>query len=180
MRVLIVRRVPRKGTRVAAALTTIESVTALVVAHTAAGGELPGLGWLLPAAALVYGASTLVFSRRGSIRVVLPALIAAQLLMHAWLVTLSGTEHAAHAGPLLGMTGPMLAAHLAAGTATALAWALRRRAVDVLTSWADPGPLPVPLLATTVTPEAPYVEHRDRTLTVAPTRGPPEGFALAA
>jgi hypothetical protein len=111
--------------------------------------------------------------------VVLPALVAAQLLMHTWLVTLSA-EHAEHAGALLGLTAPMLASHLAAGTVTALAWTLRRRAVDVLVAWADTGPLPVPTLLTAAAPAAPYVRYAGRALTAAPSRGPPATLPYAA
>lgn len=179
MAVLIVRRVPRRGSAVSAALTTVESLTALVIAHTAAGGALPGAAWLLAMAALGYVASSLVLSRRTSIRVALPAMILTQLLMHSWLVTLSGPEHAAHAGTMLGLSGPMVTAHLVAATVTALAWTMRRRAVDVLVRWADTAPLPVPALRASAAPAPSYVARRDRALSVAPSRGPPQARATA-
>ncbi|UMG93159.1 YcnI family protein [Nocardioides sp. TF02-7] len=96
---------------------------------------------------MVYGASRLVLRRNVRIRVVLPALVGAQVLLHAWLVTLSGhgTTHGAQDGPL-GLGWPMLLAHLAAGAVAALAWALRRRAVDVLLAWLDPARAVPPLL----------------------------------
>lgn len=177
---LTVRRVPRQGARASAALTTVESVTALVLAHTAAGGELPDLAWLLPAAAAAYGASTLVLSRRASIRVVLPTLLALQLFLHAWLVTLAADGHAAHAGELLGLTGPMLAAHLAAGAVTAAAWLLRRRAVDLIVGWLDSGGLPVPRLRPALHLRTTSRLRRRPLWGVAPTRGPPARPLAAA
>lgn len=185
---LIVRRVPRQRTRASAALTTLESVTALALAHAAAGGDLPQVGWLLPPALAAYGASRVVLSRRASIRVMLPALVAVQLFLHAWLVVLApGTHagHAAHAGDhppadLLGMTGPMLWAHVAAGAVTALAWSLRSRAIDVLVAWSDPGPLPTPRLRAAPTARTPRPHPRGVLLSIAPTRGPPARQVSAA
>jgi hypothetical protein len=183
VRVLIVRRVPRHGARVSAALTTAESTVALTIAHSAAGGDLPGVVWLLPAMLLGHAASLLVFSSRASVRLVLPALVAVQLLLHAWLHTLAGAgdpagaagaAHAAHAGLPLGLSGPMLAAHVAAGLVTALAWLLRRRAVDVLVTWASGPALPVPLLGRLLV-AATHLRAAVADLAVAPSRGPPVG-----
>lgn len=179
--VLTVRRVPpRRGARSSAALTTAESVTALVLAHTAAGGDLPGLAWLLPAAAAAYGASSLVFSRRASVRVVLPVLIALQLFAHAWLVTLTAGGHAAHPGELLGLSGPMLAAHLAAGAVTAAAWLLRRRAVDVVVACLDGAEAPAVQWGVAPTRRTSRVPRPDPRWPLAPTRGPPQPLLAAA
>ena len=96
---LILREVPRSGVRLSAGLTAAETTAALALAHTAAGGMLPSAGWLMAIAATVYGASLLVLRGRLPVRVVLPALVGSQVLLHAWLVTLtSGTGMHPH-GP---------------------------------------------------------------------------------
>jgi hypothetical protein len=175
--VLTVRRTPRSRVAVPAALASLESVTALVLAHLAAGGELPAPWWLALFAALVYGAGGLVLRRRVSIRVMLPLLLAAQLLGHAWLVTLAPHAHAGHAhasSALLGLTPAMLAAHAVAGVVTGAMWSLRRRAVDVLLQWSEPGLLPAPFLRSgkhDAADDAARTPREHRAL--APTRGPP-------
>ena len=181
--VLILREVPRSGVRVSAGLTAAETTAALAIAHTAAGGMLPSAGWLLVIAATAYGASLLVLRGRLPVRVMLPALVGSQVLLHAWLVALtSGTgmhPHGAGSDALLGLTWPMLLAHLGAGLVAAAAWLLRRRAVDVLLGWVDSA--------------APDIPHRGRAaarradrplqpryLTARPTRGPPLVLPAAA
>ncbi len=193
---LVVSRVPRASARVPSALTAAETTTALAIAHTAAGGELPGPGWLLLVALTAYGASALVLGRKTPIRVALPALVGAQVLLHAWLVALT-PEHAGHAGPtghtahvghpgglaqgdgLLGLTWPMLAAHVAAGALAALAWALRRRAVEVLLAWAE-GPRGVVLPRRPAAPARTATAPRIPFLLAAPTRGPPVELRAAS
>lgn len=150
--VLILREVPRSGVRLSAGLAAAETTAALALAHTAAGGVLPSTGWLLTIAATVYAASLVVLRGRLPVRVALPALLGTQVLLHAWLVTLtSGTGAHPHGGGshgLLGLDWPMLLAHLAAGLVAAAAWVLRRRAVDVLLGWSDR--------------PTPHVSHRGR------------------
>lgn len=179
---LILREVPRPGVRLSAGLTAAETTAALALAHTAAGGTLPPAPWLLAVAATVYGASLPVLRGRVPIRIVLPALVALQLLLHAWSVALTsgaGLHAHQHAPGVLGLSWPMLLAHVAAGTVAAVAWALRRRAVDILLGWCD-APLP-------------GIAHRDRVvlqsapptlrwiqLTTRPTRGPPRALPAAA
>jgi hypothetical protein len=118
-----------------------------------------------------------VLRRRVSIRLALPALLAAQVLGHAWLVALTLSTHVAHGhgtDTFLGLTPQMLAAHAAAAAVTGLVWRLRRRAVAVLLQWQDPGRLPAPVGRRVL---APLAERRRPTLRaafeVAPTRGPP-------
>lgn len=179
---LILREVPRSGVRLSAGLTAAETTAALALAHTAAGGTLPSAGWLMAIAATVYGASLLALRGRLPIRVVLPALIGSQVLLHAWLVTVtSGTglhPHGPGSDPLLGLTWPMLLAHVAAGLVAATAWVLRRRAVDVLLGWSD-----------TPTPDIPYRGRvaarriaprlQRHHLATSPTRGPPQALPAA-
>lgn len=180
--VLIARRVPRPGTRLSAALTAAETTTALAIAHTAAGGELPSPGWLLVVASTVYGAAALVLRRNAPLRATVAALVGAQIVLHAWLVTLTTeltaytepaahTAHAADGGPL-GLSWAMLGAHLVAGAVTALALAVRRRAVAVLLSWQDSPRLVVPLRTRYVS-DAPRALATAGVRTGAPTRGPP-------
>ncbi|MBU2696322.1 hypothetical protein [Pimelobacter sp. 30-1] len=178
---LTVRRTPRRRVAVPALLGSLESVTALVLAHVAAGGEVPALWWLGLVALLVYGAGSLVLHQRASIRVMLPVLVAVQLLGHAWLVALSpgmhGHEHAMAA--FLGLTPAMLAAHLVAALVTGAMWSLRRRAVEVLLGWTDPGRLPVPRLRPQRVVRVVVVRARRGHRALAPTRGPPVAATVA-
>jgi hypothetical protein len=177
--VLIVRRMPPRGVRVRSALTTLESLAALLIAHLAAGGALPSLCWVLAAAPAAYVASWLVLSGRASIRLLLPGLVGVQLFGHVCLEALATHDHAAHGEATFGLSPAMLIAHVAAGAVTTLAWVLRRRVAEFLTWWwhrpriivlrprpsaieVDPA-LPVELL-----------------LAAAPTRGPPSSYLLAA
>ena len=79
-------------------------------------------------------------------------------------------------GPHLELTWQMVLAHVAGGLATALVWELRRRAVEVVLTWAEIGLLPVPTLRRTVARHAPVLPLR-RPLVVVPLRGPPVGSA---
>jgi len=181
--VLILREVPRSGGRLSAGLASAETTTALAIAHTAAGGELPAPGWLLAVAVTASGASLLVLRHRAPVRVMLPAMVGLQVLLHAWLVALSaGSDlhrHGSGSDALLGLTWPMLLAHVAAGLVAAVAWVLRRRAVDVLLGWAD-APLPPVALRRSV--GAPHVTPGPtrRDLVARPTRGPPRALLAAS
>ncbi|WP_141012759.1 cell division protein FtsQ [Nocardioides sambongensis] len=179
---LTLRREPRDAAPVAAALATAETLTALLLAHGAAGGTLPDAGSLIVLAALVYGAGLVVLGRSLPIRYAAPGLVLVQVVLHGWLNAMApAAEHAAHTahvvGPAgaapLGLSWPMLLAHAVAGACAALSWGLRRRAVAVLVSWTDPavaGPHPAPRLrAPRTTRLAPALRH----VAVAPTRGPP-------
>lgn len=168
---------------VPAALGSLESVAALAFAHLAAGGEVPQPLWLVAFGALVYAASLPVLRRRAGIGLVLPALVVAQVVGHAWLVTLVPAGHAGHGhegGALLGLTPSMLAAHAAAALVTGVMWVVRRRVVEVLVDWSDPGIVPVPTAARAR--ELPVVVRASSLLLggVAPTRGPPAGALATA
>lgn len=159
-----------------AALGSLESVAALALAHVAAGGEVPQPLWLAAFGALVYAASLPVLRGRAGIGVVLPALVVAQVIGHAWLVALVPAGHAGHGhegGALLGLTPSMLAAHAAAALVTGVMWAVRRRVVEVLVHWSAPGLLPAPASLRDRT--VPVVVRASSRLLdgVAPTRGPP-------
>lgn len=182
-RVLILREVPRAGVRLSAGLTATETTAALGIAHTAAGGVPPTAGWLLAIAATAYGAGLLVLRGRAPVRVMVPVLVGLQVLLHAWLVALTGGtgahQHGSGEDALLGLTWPMLLAHVAAGLVAALAWVLRRRAVDVLLGWAD-----------STTPDVPHrlrvragckrPAPAGRSVVALPARGPPCALPAAA
>lgn len=182
---LVVRRVPRRVAPVAAGLATLEMLTALVLAHTAAGGSLPSGAWLLVLGVVAYGAGLDVLGRGLSIRWAAPVMVLVQLLLHAWLMTLQPTGHAGHAGggavadgTLLGISPAMFAAHVVAGVIAALAWSLRRRAVEVLTSW-----VAGPRAAVVAPSRVPAPRRTDAAPTgvmvrITPTRGPPVRRAL--
>ncbi|MEV5002636.1 hypothetical protein [Nocardioides sp. LML1-1-1.1] len=174
--VLTVRRAPRSSVAVPATLGSIESVTALVLAHVAAGGEVPQPLWLAAFAALAYAAGRPVLRRRAGIRVVLPLLLAAQVLGHAWLVALTPGMHAGHsadAGGLFGLSPAMLLAHAVAGVVTGVMWALRRRASQVLLAWSDLGLAPLPRPARVRVLVRRVLPRRRPRAAITPVRGPP-------
>ncbi|WP_183096084.1 hypothetical protein [Nocardioides stalactiti] len=180
---LILREVPRPGVRLSAGIAAVESTTALAVAHTAAGGELPSGGWLLAVAGAVYGASLLVLRGRAPVRVVLPALVGLQVVLHAWLVALTaggGTHpHAEGTGSVLGLGWPMVLAHVVAGLVAGAVWLLRRRAVDVLLGWHAVAALPV-AIRSWCGPRRSSPLPAGRDVIVLPTRGPPPLFGAVA
>jgi hypothetical protein len=169
--VLSLQVLPRRGALLRAALATVEIMTLLVAAHTWAGGELPSTGWMVAAAALVFGAGALVLRGRAPLWAMVPALVVVQFLLHSWMSVLGPTSGHAH-GPHLDITWQMVAAHVAGGLITAVVWELRRRAVEVVLTWSEVGLLPVPTLRRTVAPRAPVLPLR-RPLVVVPLRGPP-------
>jgi hypothetical protein len=176
--VLSVQVLPRRGVLLRAMLATVEIMTLLVAAHTWAGGELPSAGWMVATAALVLAAGTIVLRGRLPLRAMVPALVGAQLLLHCWLVVLGPTAGHVH-GPHLELTWQMVLAHVAGGLGTALIWELRRRAVEVVLTWAEIGLLPVPTLRRTLTRRGPVLPLR-RPLVVVPLRGPPVGLGSVA
>jgi hypothetical protein len=173
--VLLVQVLPRRGVLLRATLATVEIMTLLVAAHTWAGGELPSTGWMMATAALVLVASAIVLRGRLPLRAMVPALVGAQILLHCWMVVLGPTSGHVH-GPHPELPWQMVLAHVVGGVGTALVWELRRRAVEVVLTWAEVGVLPVPTLRRTVTRRAPVLPLR-RPLVVVPLRGPPVGLA---
>lgn len=178
--VLTVRRAPRSSVALPATLGSIESVTALVLAHLAAGGDVPHPLWLTAFAVLSYAAGRPVLRRRAGIRVVLPLLVAAQVLGHAWLVALTPGAHAGHLGHahgggsgVLGLTPGMVLAHAVAAVVIGVMWGLRRRAVDVLVGWSDLGLVAAPAPARVRALARRAVPHLRAWVAGAPTRGPP-------
>ncbi|WP_345269088.1 hypothetical protein [Nocardioides nanhaiensis] len=182
-----VRELARPGAWWRSARCTAETLLVVVLAHSLAGGSLPGAGWLAAVAVLMTVCGVAVLRGRVRLAVALPLLVAAQLLLHAWMHTLAAGEHAAHAahathaagsGAVAGLDLPMLLAHLAGAVVTAVAWDLRARVVRVVVEVADAALLPPPAV-----PSAPPAARRvvvrlqQRPLLVSPLRGPPVAVA---
>lgn len=191
---LTVRRLPRSRAAIPALLGSLESTAALALAHVVAGGAAPSLASLVAFGALGYAGGLAVLRHRASIRLVLPVLLAVQVLGHAWLVALSPGHHAEHAehavgavdgavtssAELLGLTPAMLGAHLLAAVVAGAMWALRRRAVEVVLHWADPLTVGAPSTPTCHPSFRPECRLLRGILASAPTRGPPLVVAMAA
>ena len=174
------RELARPGTWWRSARCTVETLLVVVLAHTWAGGSLPSAGWLAAVAVLMTVCGVAVLRGRVRPLVALPLLLGAQLLLHAWMHTLTAGEHAAHAahaaqsGAVAGLDLPMLLAHLAGAAVTALAWDLRRRAVRVVVEVADVALVPPPaLVQAPATPRRVAVRVQRHVLLVSPLRGPP-------
>lgn len=185
---LTVREVPRRGSVLRAALATVEIMTGTLLAHAWAGGAAPSPAWTALVGVLVAAGTVLVQRGRVPLALAVPGLAAVQLLLHCWLVTLvpaasmsasmAGMSHASgHDG--LGLTTSMLLAHVASAVLTAVVWTARRRAVEVLLSWARTPRVPVPSRRPVACPSVPSYVVVEGLLSVAPRRGPPALTALA-
>jgi hypothetical protein len=158
------------------ALATCEIMAAATAAHSWAGGALPSLPWLLGVTGLAFGATVLVIRDRAPLRWMLPALAAAQFLLHGLLAVMAPTGHAhghATGAATLDLSWQMLAAHAASAVVTALVWHLRRRLVEAIMQ----GPLHAGALVvrrTIVRPLGDLVVPNGRDWLIgAPRRGPP-------
>lgn len=181
--VLTVRVLPRRGTTLRAALATLEVLAVLAVGHLWAGGALPSVLWLGAMAAVLFGAGCLVLHDRVRPLVATPALVATQLLLHAWLSTLSAgaggmaeMDHAAagHSAATHPVLDPrMLVVHVVGGLLTAVLWQLRARVADVVVTFARQPlpPLPWSRGALVAVPAPPA--RSLHVLDTAPHRGPP-------
>ncbi|MEO9325595.1 hypothetical protein ABFT23_19040 [Nocardioides sp. C4-1] len=189
---LTVRVLPRRGVALRAAVATVEVTAVLALGHLWAGGALPAPAWLVVMAAAVFGAGLLVLHGRVRPVLAVPALMATQVLLHAWLTALTMSTdgapgHTMDAASMAGhetlahgvLDARMLAVHLAGGLVTALLWELRARAAEVLVSWSRT-PLP-PLPSRRIAPAPVTTSHPSATpvVTVAPRRGPPAALVLA-
>ncbi|MDO9455881.1 hypothetical protein [Nocardioides sp.] len=185
---LTVRVLPREGVTLRAAAATVEVTAALAAGHLWAGGSLPSLPWLAVMAAAVFGTGLLVLRGRVRPRVAVPLLVAAQLLLHAWLTALTmGTDpmghmaagaHAGHAHALLDPS--MLVVHVGGGLLTALLWELRARAGEVVVTWTRQPLPPLPSLRLVPAPvPAPSALLSRFVVAAAPRRGPPAALATA-
>jgi hypothetical protein len=186
--VLRVRVLPRGRVPLRSALATLEICAALVVAHLLAGGALPSPVWLAVTALLVFGAGLLVLRGRLRLGVAVPVLVAAQLLLHAWLTALATDPVVASGGHAHGTAHPaetaldplMLGLHVVGGLLTALSWHLRARAVDVVVTWLRavlaPVSRPPRVPASVVVLVAPRWRE---VVAAAPRRGPPSALVAA-
>lgn len=178
---------PREGVTLRAAVATVEVTGALALGHVWAGGSLPSVPWLAVMAAAVFGSGLLVL--RGRVRPLLavPALVAAQLLLHAWLTTLTTSAPmepmgaAAHTGHAHSLLDPsMLVVHAAGGLLTALLWELRTRAGEVVVTWTRQPLPPLPAARRAVAPvPAPRALASRFVVASVPRRGPPSPLLAA-
>ncbi|MGA8258503.1 MAG: hypothetical protein WB767_18175 [Nocardioides sp.] len=173
---------PRRGSVPRAAWATVEITGVLVLGHAWAGGALPSPVWIALMALAVFGAGVLVLRDRIRVRYALPGLVAAQLLLHGWLVALEpAASVAGHSGhhEHAALALPMIGVHLAAALLTALVWEVRARATDVIVTWSRSVRLPVVTVRRSAS--VPIVEallHR-YVVADAPRRGPPTLLAPA-
>lgn len=122
----------RRGGAARSFLAAVEIVAGGLVAHTAAGGELPSVGWLLLLAASAYAASMLVFSRRISPGLMALAFGGGQVAIHTFV---SATAPAVHVhGAHEASPDPvwMVLAHAASAVIAAVVWRTREEALRVI------------------------------------------------
>lgn len=126
---------PTRGSVWLSLLATLEITTGAALAHLAAGGALPGAGWLAAAALAVFGTGVVVLQRR--VGLLGGALMAglSQLGLHevfAAFSTAPGAEHQHALGTPLGAeSGSMLLAHTCVAVLSVVVWVLHRRALAV-------------------------------------------------
>lgn len=171
---------PTRGSAWLSLLATLEIMTGAVLAHGAAGGALPGAGWLAAAGIAVFGAGVVVLQRR--VRLLTGAAVAGvtQIGLHELFAALSTTPGAAHDHALTASSGAgggaMFAAHAGAAVLSVLVWLLHRRALAVVVR-----SLPMPRVAVVgrllaevraVVPRPALWAH------VSPRRGPPRLASL--
>lgn len=161
-------RAPHAFLRAVAA--TVVAVTGAATAHTWAGGEVPTGAGLALVAAVVLGASLLVFRRDVPVLALLPVVTAAQLGVHESFGLVTAHDHAA-AAPDQGWSWQMVLAHAFVTVLTAALWWAGRRAASYA----------VGLRARPALPVAPRLRHPDRSpvrdslghLLLPLLRGPP-------
>jgi hypothetical protein len=145
--------------------------------------------WVLAMAATVFVTGLGVLTRRVTVSVAVPALLALQLLLHVGLTLVApvhgpaadGMWHAdvhgtGQPGPLL--SWPMLFAHVAAAVVTAALWELGERAVDVVVACTDDGLPPSGHRGRPGTAGRSSDRPGREVLLAAPRRGPPAKIAL--
>jgi hypothetical protein len=126
---------PHVAARTAAA--TALAMAGATLAHTWAGGALPGTPQLLALTGLMYGASTLVLRWRVSMVLLAPFVLVAQAGLHVMFGSLAVDPHAGHAGMAATsttqpLTGRMVLAHLLGTLLAVLVWWLAHRAATVV------------------------------------------------
>ena len=127
---------PYVAARTAAA--TVLVMAGATLAHTWAGGALPGTPQLLALTGLVYAAGTLVLRWRVPVLLLAPFVLLAQVGLHGMFGLLAaGDLHAGHSGMEMTsavepLTGRMVLAHLLSTLLAVLVWWLSQRAAAVV------------------------------------------------
>ena len=155
----------------AVAATTV-AVTGATTAHTWAGGAVPTGPGLALVAAVVLGASVLVFRRDVPGWALLPAVAAAQLGVHESFGLVASHEHAAVVAPDPGWSWQMVGAHAFVTLLTAVLWWAGRLAASCAVSVRVHPAVPV----RTRVPRRPAGASTRSSLVlllVSPRRGPP-------
>lgn len=181
---------PAPGLLLARALVLAGVITGTgTVAHTSAGGLLPGPGWLAYLFLTTLAVSALALREEAPTWRLVSLLVIGQSLVHLFLSATAGHRHIAGQPDEHGLGafladqlahGPMMLAHLAAAAVVGLWLAAGERAVwDLLTlALATILRLPGPPLPPRVRPGVPALAHARRPLPTpllpsAPRRGPP-------
>ncbi|MCY4725387.1 hypothetical protein NYO98_03775 [Nocardioides sp. STR2] len=153
------------------AATTV-ALSGATAAHTWAGGDVPTGPGLALVAAVVLGASVLVFRRDVPGWALLPAVAAAQLGVHESFGLVTSHDHAAVTSPDPGWSWQMVGAHLLVTVLTAVLWWAGRLAASYAVSVHAHRPVPV---RTRVRrrPSAAGTRSSLVLLLVSPRRGPP-------
>ena len=155
----------------AVAATTV-AVTGATTAHTWAGGDVPTGPGLALVAAVVLGASVLVFRHAVPGWALLPAVAVAQLGVHESFGLVATHDHAAVAAPDPGWSWQMVGAHAFVTLVTAVLWWAGRLAASYAVSVPARPAVPVGARVALRRPRSatcsPLV-----LLLVSPRRGPP-------
>jgi hypothetical protein len=165
-------RAPHALARAVAATTV--AVTGAATAHTWAGGDVPTGPGLALVAAVVLGASLLVFRRDVPGWALLPAVVLVQLGVHESFGLVTTHDHHANvaAAPGEGWSWQMVGAHAFVTLLTAVLWWAGRRAASYAVSVLAHPAVPV---ATRVqcAPAGATTRSSLVLLLVSPRRGPP-------
>jgi len=172
---------PTRGSVWLSLLATLEIMTGAALAHLAAGGTLPSVGWLAAAAVAVFGTGVVVLQRR--VGLLAGAVLAglSQLGLHEVFAAFSaapGVEHHHAVGTSLGSAdgAAMFLAHGCAAVLSVVVWVLHRRALAVAVRSL---PMPRVAVAGRLLAEAEQLVPRPALWAdVSPRRGPPRPAGL--
>ena len=127
---------PHVAARTAAATALV--MAGATLAHTWAGGALPGVPALLALAGVVHGAGALVLRWRVPLLLIAPFMVVAQVGLHLMFGSMgTGSAHAGHAHVAMTsvaepLTGQMVLAHLVSTLLAVLVWWLAQRAATLV------------------------------------------------
>lgn len=120
---------PTRGSAWLSVLATLEIITGAALAHLAAGGAVPSVGWLVAAALAVFAAGLVVLQRRVGLLGGAVAAGLTQLGLHEVFAALAEPTMAHHHAA---DGSAMALAHAAAAVLAVLVWTLHRRAFGVV------------------------------------------------